>query len=165
MFSAFATALLSVLETSPAAFFGLNATRSRAAETGKPVILHCRSRPNQRDAQDALLDELRSMGNDRPGIVIHSFSGPLDYASAMLDLGAVNLDGHIYVEVGKALAVFGLVIVSEAAGPIRLSHGGASKSLRTKTLGQSKFVLLTEVSGLAGLAITWDNVAKTATLS
>ena len=60
-----------------------------AAETGKPVILHCRSRAGERAAQDALHGELLAMGTERPGIVIHSFSGPLDYARAMLDLGAV----------------------------------------------------------------------------
>jgi TatD DNase family protein len=60
-----------------------------AAETGKAAILHCRSAAGRRDAQDVLLAELRAMGADRPAVVIHSFSGPVDYASAMLDLGAV----------------------------------------------------------------------------
>ena len=59
-----------------------------AAETGKPVILHCRSRAGEREAQDALLAEVRKLGGAaRP--IIHSFSGPIDYAEAMLDLGAV----------------------------------------------------------------------------
>ena len=59
-----------------------------AVETGKPVILHCRSRAGERDAQDALLAEVRVFGGElRP--VVHSFSGPLDYAEAMLELGAV----------------------------------------------------------------------------
>jgi TatD DNase family protein len=59
-----------------------------AAETGKPVILHCRSREGEREAQDALLAEIRAFGGAvRP--VIHSFSGPLDYAEAVLELGAV----------------------------------------------------------------------------
>jgi TatD DNase family protein len=59
-----------------------------AAETGKPVILHCRSRPGEREAQEALLAEVRAFGGAlRP--IIHSFSGPLDYARAMIELGAV----------------------------------------------------------------------------
>jgi TatD DNase family protein len=59
-----------------------------AVATGKPVILHCRSRAGERDAQDALLAEVRAFGGElRP--VIHSFSGPVDYAEAMLELGAV----------------------------------------------------------------------------
>ena len=68
-----------------------------ALETGKPAILHCRSAAGQRDAQDALLAELRAAGRrrgawaaafgERPPVVIHSFSGPPDYARAMLDLG------------------------------------------------------------------------------
>ena len=60
-----------------------------AADTGKPAILHCRSSAGRRDAQDALLAELRALAGDRPAAVIHSFSGPIDYAEAMLDLGAV----------------------------------------------------------------------------
>jgi TatD DNase family protein len=65
-----------------------------AAETGKPAILHCRSRPGARDAQDALLGELRALGGDAPRVVIHSFSGPLDYAEAMLELGAaISISG------------------------------------------------------------------------
>jgi len=59
-----------------------------AAETGKPAILHCRSRAGEREAQDALLGELRAFGADVPSVVIHSFSGPVDYAEAMLELGA-----------------------------------------------------------------------------
>ena len=60
-----------------------------SAETGKPVILHCRSRAGARDAQDALLAALRRFGGDPPRTIVHSFSGPVDYAEAMLDLGAV----------------------------------------------------------------------------
>src|SRR6476661_10144302 len=65
-----------------------------AAETGKPVILHCRSRVGEREAQDALLGELRAFGDGVPAVVIHSFSGPLDYAEAMLELGAaISISG------------------------------------------------------------------------
>jgi len=60
-----------------------------AVDTGKPVILHCRSRAGEREAQNALLTEIRAFGAEPPRIVIHSFSGPLDYAEAMLELGAV----------------------------------------------------------------------------
>ena len=59
-----------------------------AAETGKPAILHCRSAEGQRDAQDALLAELRAFGSEPPPVLIHSFSGPPDYAEEMLRLGA-----------------------------------------------------------------------------
>jgi TatD DNase family protein len=68
-----------------------------AAETGKPAILHCRSAAGTRDAQDALLGELRSMGGGTPSVVIHSFSGPVDYAAAMLDLGAaISFSGLVF---------------------------------------------------------------------
>ncbi|MEO5884133.1 MAG: TatD family hydrolase [Candidatus Limnocylindrales bacterium] len=61
-----------------------------AAETGKPAILHCRSAAGRRDAQDAILAEIRAMGTTAaPRTVIHSFSGPPDYADAMLELGAM----------------------------------------------------------------------------
>jgi TatD DNase family protein len=68
-----------------------------AAETGKPVILHCRSAAGTRDAQDALLDELQAMHSAAPAAVIHSFSGPLDYAWAMLELGAlISFSGLVF---------------------------------------------------------------------
>jgi TatD DNase family protein len=60
-----------------------------AADTGRPVILHCRSAAGARDAQDALLVEVRALGGQVPQVIIHSFSGPVDYAAAMLELGAV----------------------------------------------------------------------------
>ena len=61
-----------------------------ARTTGRPVILHCRSAPGRRDAQDALLAELTALPDgERPLPIIHSFSGPVDYAERMLELGAV----------------------------------------------------------------------------
>jgi TatD DNase family protein len=68
-----------------------------AAETGKPAILHCRSAEGEREAQDALLGELRAFGTERPSVVIHSFSGPVDYAEAMLGLGAtISFSGLVF---------------------------------------------------------------------
>ena len=65
------------------------ATSRLAAETGKPAILHCRSRAGERDAQDALLAELAGVRRRAAArSLIHSFCGPLDYAEAMLELGA-----------------------------------------------------------------------------
>jgi TatD DNase family protein len=70
-----------------------------AVETGKPAILHCRSGEGQRDGQDALLRELRAFGKEPPHVVIHSFSGPVDYAEAMLELGAtISFSGLVFRE-------------------------------------------------------------------
>ncbi len=78
-----------------------------ALETGKPAILHCRSRLGERAAQDALVDELERAGvgraawvsafAERPPAVIHSFSGPVDYARRVLDLGlAISFSGLVF---------------------------------------------------------------------
>jgi TatD DNase family protein len=79
-----------------------------ALTTGKPAILHCRSKAGQRDAQDALVAELRAAGFDgepgraafpagRPPAVVHSFSGPVDYAQEMLAMGlAVSFGGLVF---------------------------------------------------------------------
>jgi TatD DNase family protein len=68
-----------------------------AAETGKPAILHCRSAVGEREAQDALLAEIRKFGSEPPPVVIHSFSGPLDYAQGMLELGAaISFSGLVF---------------------------------------------------------------------
>lgn len=76
-------------------------------ETGKPAILHCRSKPERRDAQDLLIAELVRAGfdgpaarrafGDRPPAILHSFSGPLDYAEAVLALGlAISFSGLVF---------------------------------------------------------------------
>jgi TatD DNase family protein len=68
-----------------------------AVDTGKPVIVHCRSAAGARDAQDALLTELRAFGSEPPRLIVHSFSGSLDYAEAMLELGAhISFSGLVF---------------------------------------------------------------------
>lgn len=75
-----------------------------AKELGKPAILHVRSAPGKRDAQDAIVEELRTAGfgtdsgrqafGGRPPAVIHSYSGPVDYAREILELGlAISISG------------------------------------------------------------------------
>jgi TatD DNase family protein len=75
-----------------------------ARRAGQPLILHCRSAKGARDAQDDLVRELRAGGvgsaayaerfEGRPPALLHSFSGPVDYAEAALDLGcAVSISG------------------------------------------------------------------------
>jgi TatD DNase family protein len=73
-----------------------------AARTGKPLVLHCRSKPGRRDGQDLLLERLarwragagRKMG---AAIILHSFSGPVDYALAALALGSlVSFSGLVF---------------------------------------------------------------------
>jgi TatD DNase family protein len=56
-----------------------------AAELQKPAILHCRSKRGERDAQDDLIREIRAAAAP-PGL-LHSFSGPIDYAEAAVDMG------------------------------------------------------------------------------
>jgi TatD DNase family protein len=78
-----------------------------ALATAKPVILHCRSAAGARDAQDALIAELRAAGfggeaaraafGDRPPAILHSFSGPVDYAAAALEMGiAIAFGGLVF---------------------------------------------------------------------
>lgn len=78
-----------------------------ALATAKPAILHCRSRAGERDAQDALVSELRAAGfggdaskaafGDRPPAVIHSFSGPVDYAHEVIAMGlAISFSGLVF---------------------------------------------------------------------
>jgi TatD DNase family protein len=87
----------------PVQLTSLRRNLALALDLGKPAILHVRSKPGARDAQDALLAELRQAGFGRPSaamigegppFVIHSYSGPLDFARAVLDLGgAVSISG------------------------------------------------------------------------
>lgn len=73
---------------------------------GKPVILHCRSRAGERDAHDDLLRELAAAGagtadwptvDGRPPALLHSFSGPAEYAAAALAMGlAISFSGLVF---------------------------------------------------------------------
>ena len=78
-----------------------------ALETGKPAILHCRSAVGRRDGQDALVAELERAGlgnaawsaafGERPAAIIHSYSGPVDYARTVIDMGlAVSFSGLVF---------------------------------------------------------------------
>jgi TatD DNase family protein len=75
-----------------------------ALDIGRPAILHVRSAPGRADAQDAIVDELIRAGvggaraaalfGTRPPAVIHSFSGSVDYARRVLDLGlSISISG------------------------------------------------------------------------
>ena len=76
-----------------------------ALATGKPAIIHVRSKAGMSDAQDATLETLRDLGfgsergiatfgTDRPPAVIHSFSGSVEYAKQVLGLGlAISISG------------------------------------------------------------------------
>jgi TatD DNase family protein len=87
-----------------------------ALATGKPTILHCRSRTGERDAQDELIAELRAAGvggqawlavfGERPPALLHSFSGPVDYAEAALEMGlAVSFSGLAFRAGEEATAI------------------------------------------------------------
>jgi TatD DNase family protein len=75
-----------------------------ALDTGRPAILHVRSGAGRADAQDAIVTELIAAGfggapaaaafGGRPPAVIHSFSGTVDYARRVVDLGlAISISG------------------------------------------------------------------------
>jgi TatD DNase family protein len=96
-----------------------------AVATGKPAILHCRSAAGSRDAQDALLAELRDAGFDgpevravfgeRPAAVLHSFSGPLDYGAAAIAMGlAISFSGLVYRPGEEASADVAPLVPSDA---------------------------------------------------
>lgn len=78
-----------------------------ALATRKPAVIHCRSAKGARDAQDELIAELRraAVGGEawreafggRPPALLHSFSGPVDYAEAALELGlAISFSGLVF---------------------------------------------------------------------
>ncbi len=103
-----------------------------ALDSGKPAILHCRSAAGECAAQDALIAELRAAGfggpasrgsfGERPPAVLHSFSGPVDYARAALDMGlAVAFGGLVFrkgeeqsAEVARLVPVARLLVETDS---------------------------------------------------
>jgi TatD DNase family protein len=87
-----------------------------ALETGKPAILHVRSKTGRGDAQDAMVDELLAagfggqasigaFGVGRPPAIIHSLSGSVEYARRVLDLGlAISISGLAFRSSEEATA-------------------------------------------------------------
>jgi len=92
-----------------------------AFQTSRPLIIHCRSARGDRGAQDDLVRELTDarVGGSawterfggRPAVVLHSFSGPVDYGEACLAMGcAVSISGLAFrVGEGPTAAVVRLV--------------------------------------------------------
>jgi TatD DNase family protein len=82
-----------------------------AYEVAQPLTLHCRSKAGERDAQDDLLRLLRDGGvgspewgerfSGRPPGVLHSFSGPVDYAEAALEMGLFIAFGGLVFRRGE----------------------------------------------------------------
>jgi TatD DNase family protein len=73
-----------------------------AADLQKPAILHCRSKPGRHDAQDDLVLALEKV---RPPGLLHSFSGPVDYAERALELGlAISFSGLVFRQGEEASA-------------------------------------------------------------
>ncbi len=99
----------------------LRANLALALATGKPAVLHCRSKPGERDAQDALVRELRAAGFDgesarrafgaRPPAVIHSFSGPLDYAREVIGMGLAVAFGGLVFRRGEEVSAEAVALV------------------------------------------------------
>ena len=94
-----------------------------ARELGKPVIIHCRSRPGERDAHDDLLRELvdagagttdwAPAGGRAPGL-LHSFSGPVDYAEQALAMGLyVSFSGLVFRAGEEASALVAQLVPSD----------------------------------------------------
>jgi TatD DNase family protein len=102
-----------------------------ALETDKPVILHCRSRPAERDAHDDMLAEL-TRASRAPKAVLHSVSGPVDYAQRAAESGAyVSFSGLVFrageeasAEVGRTVSADRILVETDSP---YLSPPGASK--------------------------------------
>jgi TatD DNase family protein len=114
-----------------------------AVRLGKPAILHCRSADGRREAQDALLVELRLAGlgsattraafGGRPPAVIHSYSGPRDFAEAALAMGlAISFSGLVFRTGEEASAEVAAIVprgrvLVETDSPFLSPPGGPRK--------------------------------------
>ena len=100
-------------------------------ELARPLILHCRSKPGERDAQDDLIRELREAGvgepawqarfAGRPPGVLHSFSGPVDYAEAALGMGLAIAFGGLVFRAGEEASADVARLVPRIASSSRLT--------------------------------------------
>jgi len=142
-----------------------------ALETGKPAVLHCRSAVGRRDAQDALLDEVRTAGmggpawvaafGERPPAVIHSFSGPLDYARAMIDLGlAVSFSGLVFRR-GEEASADVAAIVPEAGLLVETDSPFLSPPGAPRSRNEPEWVRVTAAWAAERRGVTPDELGST----
>jgi len=138
-----------------------------ARDAGKPVILHCRSKPTRRDAQDDLIRELVDAGagtpswlpaGGRPPGLLHSFSGPVDYAEGALSLGlAISFSGLAFRAGEEATASVARIVpanrlLAETDSPY-LSPPGAPRRRNEPLWVEVTTAWLAEVRGVAAVAI------------
>jgi TatD DNase family protein len=134
-----------------------------ARELHKPVIIHCRSRSGERDAHDDLLRELADAGagtadwaraDGRPPGLLHSFSGPLDYAEKALEMGlAISFSGLVFrageeasAEVARLASADRLLVETDSP---YLSPPGAPKRRNEPSWVQVTQVWLAEQRGVS----------------
>jgi TatD DNase family protein len=110
-----------------------------AGELNKPAILHCRSKPGERDAQDDLLREIDAAG--RPPALLHSFSGPVDYGERALEFGlAISFSGLAFRKGEEATAAVACIVRSPAAqhATVGLSHGRLARRAARRRSGRAR---------------------------
>lgn len=146
-----------------------------AVATGKPAILHCRSAARDRDAQDVLIAELRAAGLDgpaaraafggRPPALLHSFSGPVDYAEAALEMGlAISISGLAFrkgeeatADVVRALPADRILVETDCPW---LAPPGAPRRRNAPEWVRITTAWVAEVRGVAPEALGEDLVAS-----
>lgn len=133
-------------------------------DLGKPVILHCRSRPAERDAHDDLLRELADAGagtppwmtaEGRPPALLHSFSGSVAYAERALEMGLViSFSGLVFrrgeeasAEVARLVPIDRLLVETDSP---YLSAPGAPKRRNEPTWVRITAEWVAEQRGVAG---------------
>lgn len=148
-----------------------------ALETGKPAVLHCRSAAGRRDAQDALVRELHAAGfggpaavaafGERPPAIVHSYSGPVDYAETMLGLGcAISFSGLVFRQgeessatVAQRVPITRLLVETDAPflsppGAPRKRNEPAFAAITAAWLAERRGVTVEELG--AGLVAAYD---------
>jgi TatD DNase family protein len=134
-----------------------------AIELNKPAIIHCRSKPGERDAQDDLLRELVAAG--RPPALLHSFSGPVDYGERAIELGlAISFSGLAFRKGEEATAAVARIVpddrlLVETDCPY-LSPPGAPKRRNTPEWVSVTALWLAEQRGIGPAALGEELMAN-----
>lgn len=97
---------------------------------------------------------------DHPNPITHAVTTQLD--DATINIQARTLTGDLVADVSLATAAFNLKTTRVAGGRIRVKGPKATRTLILRKFGDNSFASLAEMSGAAGLAMSFDNDAKTA---
>ncbi len=100
---------------------------------------------------------------DHPRPIAQEVMASLDDQS--VDIGARNFMGNLVADVAKVSGALGIAVENKGDSKVRLKGKGGTRTLQVQRLGDRYYASLPHIAGVARLAMSYDNEAKTTQLA